>query len=84
MSEEEFELIDQLYFIKNFDQLRQEMQIDELNLRELIYLLSQKKWLKCLLNEREIEILNRDFFIEQYKNLSFNATKEGLKAHHNI
>ncbi len=84
MNEEEFELIDELYFIKNFNQLRKDTLINEQNLIDLIFSLVQKKWVKCLENENEIEIPNMDFFIQHLKSLSFNVSKEGLKAHHNM
>ena len=81
MSDQEFDVLDELYFLTSFRELSNQVSIDEENLKMVLKSLFEKGWVKCYKN-RDEEVLNQDvnldIFFDQYNYL---ATKSGLFAH---
>lgn len=81
MSDAEFDVLDQLYFVTRLDQIQEEVEIIQEELIQVLESLHQKGWIKILetvddeLSTDKIDLKNQ---AEQY---FFLATKEGLLAH---
>ncbi len=84
MTDFEYNLLDELYFIKTFDELQKLADYNEIDLLTEIWNLVEKKWVKILDKlDNELE-LNKQFYKEHHKSLRFNITKQGLLAHNQI
>jgi len=82
MSNEEFELLDELYFIQPFDLIQNSLGWDEDKLKDFLLILINKKWIKCFFaSTKEIVIDEELDFLKDYKEYFYLATKEGLMAH---
>ncbi len=81
MTDEEFDLLDELYFVKYFDELLIVLAWDEEKLKNALYSLLEKKWIKVFINQDEIEVTNQDEFLSGYADYQYIATKNGLLAH---
>ncbi|WP_421871961.1 transporter [Marinoscillum sp.] len=81
MSDAEFDVLDQLYFVTQMKQIQEETSISSSELIPVLERLHQKGWIKIMetvdeeVSEKEIDLKNR---AQQYFYL---ATKEGLLAH---
>ncbi len=84
MTDLEFDLLDELYFIKSIEELTKTLKINELNITNIIWELIEKKWVKVLdLQDNEL-ILNKEVYLERCKLVRFNVTKQGLLTHNQI
>jgi len=79
MTDLEFEVLDELYFVISFEDLAKKVELEPDILRETLIGLHNKKWIKALISHDE-EILAPDIqnHCEQYFYL---ATKLGLLEH---
>ena len=81
MTEKEFELIDELYFLISFEQLQGLLDWEERELAALLEDIFKKGWLRCYnhageqLSDELIDIPS------SYMKYNYLATKAGLKAH---
>ncbi len=81
MTDLEFDVLDELYFVQKYDYLKQELQLNDDNLVEVLNSLYNKEWIKCFINHSE-EIVNGQADIKSnYKHYLYLATKKGLLAH---
>lgn len=81
MTDLEFDILDELYFLVNFENLTSELGIEEKVLvNELINLVG-KGWVKVYEGENELEVSELDFLHKNYKNYNYLASKSGLLAH---
>ena len=81
MSEEEFDVLDQLYFVTSYADLKDNFNYDNEILLDLLLSIASKGWLKCFENpdveiEAEEHTLRRNYLKYQYL-----ASKQGLLAH---
>lgn len=81
MTDLEFDVLDELYFVIAFQDLRSNLSIDEMELREVLYSMMEKGWVKCMRSFTEEATPHRDDFIRNYHNYQYLATKAGLLAH---
>jgi hypothetical protein len=81
VTDEDFDLIDSLYFISSFDAIKAELRWQEAVLKERLHQLIIKGWVKCLEIGSDIEIEDINNFDLHYKNYNYLVTKEGLFAH---
>lgn len=81
VTDEEFEIIDSLYFIISFEDLKSELTWEEIVLKDKLLKLIKKGWVKCLKKGSDEEIEDLRDFEFQYKNYNYLATKEGLLTH---
>jgi hypothetical protein len=80
MTEDEFDLLDELYFVHPFNYLTDTLGWEDDRLISTLESLYQKSYIKCL-KEPDDEIFEvRDFNV-QLKDMYFLATKKGLMAH---
>ena len=81
MTEEEFEVLDELYFVTHYEELQLSLNLDTEPLRSLIISLWDKGWLRCYLGvDNELDGDTVDFE-NQFNKYHYLASKEGLLAH---
>ncbi|RLD20555.1 MAG: hypothetical protein DRI71_10210 [Bacteroidetes bacterium] len=81
MSDEEFEVIDHLYFVTSYEDLKDLSNMGNAELLEVLISLITKGWVKCFSGpDNEIRIAEVDLQMNYYK-YEYLATKQGLLAH---
>ncbi|MDA0314334.1 MAG: hypothetical protein O2829_02375 [Bacteroidetes bacterium] len=83
MSDEEFDLLDELYFVQPYSVLQEALGWEDSQLLDTLILLKNKGWIKCFsAPDREcFDLINLH---EVGKELLYLATKKGLMAHNTI
>ncbi|HXA02137.1 MAG TPA: hypothetical protein VNW99_09120 [Cytophagaceae bacterium] len=81
MTDPEFDIMDELYFISPFEELKKNLSIEESELVNALHALIQKGWVKCLEKETDDELEVADNFKAEFKKYNYLATKAGLLAH---
>ncbi len=81
MSDLEFDVLDELYFIQSYDSLLKAIDLEESVLRSILGKLLNKGWIRCYRSASdEIPIDEIDLQTEYMKYL-YLASKSGLLAH---
>ena len=81
MTDQEFDLMDELYFVKTFTELTDVKHIKHQTIIETLKQLLEQHWVK-ILDENDNEIgYNATSFAKNINNYHFIATKAGLLAH---
>ena len=81
MTEEEFEVLDELYFVTHYKELQLSLDLDAESLKSLIISLWNKGWLRCYQGvDNELDRDTVDFE-NQFNKYHYLASKEGLLAH---
>ena len=84
MSDLEFDLLDELYFVTPYSELLKQTRLTESELLEGLQILFLKGWVKCFtsvseeLDGDQVDLPNR------FKDYYYLASKEGLLAHNRI
>ncbi|MDF9799816.1 uncharacterized protein YicC (UPF0701 family) [Catalinimonas alkaloidigena] len=81
MTDIEFDVLDELYFVIGFNQLQQELDIGEDTLKETLRALLNKGWIKCFLSVGGEAVQGEIDFDNKYKKYYYLASKTGLLAH---
>jgi hypothetical protein len=81
MTDTEFDILDELYFLKSFAELNRVLKIPEIVLKEELENLYQKGWLKCYESAIKEPISGEPDFQANYQKYYYLATKAGLLAH---
>lgn len=83
MTDAEFDILDELYFVTSFAELRKQLHLPDAELTAGLGQLAEKGYVKCLFPDPDSEIaFDLTAFRADYANYYFLATKEGL-LHHN-
>ena len=81
MTDEEFEVLDELYFVTHYKELQLSLDLDAESLKSLIISLWNKGWLRCYQGvDNELDRDTVDFE-NQFNKYHYLASKEGLMAH---
>ena len=81
MTELEYEILDELYFVISFQDLKQRLSLEEAELKSALSSLLQQDYINCFGNiSDEIPPAQLDFE-NNYRNYHYLASKEGLFAH---
>jgi hypothetical protein len=80
MSDAEFDLLDELYFVQSYEHLRETLQWEDGKLLETLHSLYLEGMVKCL-SEPDRERFDQVDVFSEGKKLLFLATKKGLMAH---
>lgn len=80
MSDAEFDLLDELYFVQPFSFLQETLAWETPLLLDTLTSLYEKEFIKCLTSPDEERFDRVDIFTEG-KSLYYLATKKGLMAH---
>ena len=84
MTDEEYEIIDQLYFVVGYAELAGTATLQPVVIRQVLWDIIEKGWVKCL-SGPETEIWpDEDEFARNYSNYYYLATKKGLFKHNEI
>lgn len=81
MTNEEFDLLDELYFVQPYDFLKEELEWADEEIFETLKSLQEKGWIKCFkamdeeVFEGELDLKNN------YRSYFYLASKKGLMAH---
>ena len=80
MSDEEFDVLDELYFVQTFAFLQETLAWEDKHLLDTLTSLVEKGWVKCF-TEPDQECFETINLREVGKDLLYLATKKGLMAH---
>lgn len=80
MSDDEFDLLDELYFLQSYEYLKSELNWDDERLMFNLQQLAQKGWIKCYVRPEE-EIFEDPKIKTRGRDLFYLATKQGLLKH---
>ncbi|MBB6458984.1 helix-turn-helix domain-containing protein [Flammeovirga kamogawensis] len=81
MTEIQYKILDELYFVTSFSSLKEEVNIDTATLGIELKTLIQKEWVRCFSSPSdEIEIAIKDFDTN-FTSYHYLASKKGLFAH---
>jgi hypothetical protein len=80
MSDAEFDLLDELYFVQPYEYLKESLGWGDEHLLETLDLLYKAGMIKCLAEPDRERFDQVDIFSEG-RNLMYLATKKGLMAH---
>ena len=81
MSEQEFLVLDELYFLQSFQELHEQSGLAEEELKKVLEGMLAKGWVKCLRSREGEEPVEVAEFQQKYNDLLYLATKAGLLAH---
>jgi hypothetical protein len=81
MSDQEFDILDELYFVTSFETVRSALNMDEMELKETLQALIGKGWVKCF-HPGSMEVVTEALdYDDKFRSYHYLATKEGLLAH---
>lgn len=81
MSEEEYDIMDQLYFVTSFEDVKEQSGLDNAVISSVLWDFITRGWVKCFDGpEKEVEVGNEDFRTN-FENYHYLASKQGLLAH---
>ena len=81
MSDLEYDLLDELYFVQSYKDLSSKLQWDDKILRDTIESLLEKDWIRCYATPIR-ELFGDDIDLAtQYHTYFYQASKPGLLAH---
>jgi hypothetical protein len=81
MTDLEFEILDELYFVQSYEGILASTKLKETDIQKTLYSLLEKGWIKCCYPiEREIPF-QPEKFEDSFRNYYYIATKAGLLAH---
>ncbi len=81
MTDQQFEVVDELYFITNYDDLKTAVPYSDHQIRDILMQLWDKGWIKCYRTASE-ELFGQDIDIPtNWKQYYYLASKLGLLMH---
>lgn len=83
MSDQEFDLLDELYFVQSYSTLQEALGWEDSQLLDTLTLLVGKGWIKCF-SAPDQECFEDIDLHEVGKELLYLATKKGLMAHNTL
>jgi len=81
MTDKEFDILDELYFLQSYRVLRNLIKMPEEDLRDELMSLFLKGWIRCYKNPEEEIDFDASRFKMEYQKYYYLASKEGLLAH---
>ena len=81
MTDLEFDILDELYFVTSFHELEKSTDKGEAEILFVLKTLLEKGWIKCFKDVTEEITATEKDFSNNYKNYQYLATKAGLLAH---
>lgn len=83
MSDTEFELMDELYFVQHYSYLKETLNWEDERILDALKSLHSQGLIKCLRSPDE-EIFGKVNFKEEGLSLFYLATKKGLMVHNTV
>lgn len=81
MSEAEFDVLDELYFVQPYQHLLAELEMEDAELKSVLMSLIDKGWVKFFLSMEEEALSDELQMDTKYREYFYLATKAGLMAH---
>jgi len=81
MSDEEFDVMDELYFVQPFSYLTETLAMETEQLKQVLRSLLQKGYIKCFFNMNDEVFEEQLNFESDFENYHYLASKKGLLAH---
>jgi hypothetical protein len=79
MEEAEFDLLDELYFVTSYDELKANVDMTEDEIRDTLVRLTSKEWVRVYKDADEE--LDEFDLITNFRSYFYLASKKGLLAH---
>ena len=81
MNEAEYDIMDQLYFVTSFADVKEQTRLDDTIISTILWSLINRGWVKCFDGpENEVEVCEDDFRTN-FTKYHYLASKQGLLAH---
>jgi len=81
MSDNEFDVMDQLYFVTSYNELKEVSGLEDKLIEAILWGFIKNDWVKCL-KDPEVEVeVDEVAFEKNYTNYYYLASKAGLLAH---
>ena len=84
MSDEEFDVMDELYFVQPFSYLTETLSMEARELKQVLQSLLQKGYIKCFFNMNDEVFEDELNFEEDFDKYHYLASKKGLLAHNGL
>jgi hypothetical protein len=84
MTDLEYDVLDELYFVIHFEDLLKQTQLDETILKKTLQSLCEKNWVRCFVDLAEEVPAHWSKIEAQCDQYFYLATKEGLMAHNRM
>jgi len=81
MTDKEFDVLDELYFVTSFTDLLGSTGMQEQELQKCLVGLFEKEWIKCFKTVSEEESRQQTDLQHKYRDYYYLASKKGLLAH---
>ena len=81
MTEIEFDVLDELYFLQTYEYLIKTLKLDDTSLKETLLVLLERGWVKCYSTPNDETEFDSSAFEKEYWNYHYLASKAGLLAH---
>jgi len=81
MTDQEFDVLDELYFVYSFEHVKNELEWETESLKIVLKILVEKGWVKCFKNVHEELPKEEVEFDSNYDLYFYLASKAGLFAH---
>lgn len=81
MNDQEFQVLDELYFIQSFQELLALTDLNEGQLKTILEEMLAKGWIKSMKTREGEEPASKEDFLQHYASYLYLATKAGLLAH---
>lgn len=81
MTDKEFDLLDELYFLVSYDALQESVNLTDPEIKATLNQLLEKGWVRCFINPNDELDHDEIRYQKEYKNYYYLASKEGLLAH---
>ena len=82
MTDLEYDVLDELYFVISFSQLQDSLELEKYELKNVLQALLRKDWIKCFSSQTHELNSDETDFSTHYADYLYLATKAGLLAHH--
>jgi hypothetical protein len=83
MSDDEYDLLDELYFVQSFAYLKEALDWEDEKLLVTLQRLFDKEWIRCYVTPDE-EIFEKTSLRTSGKDYFYLATKKGLLSHNTL
>lgn len=81
MTDNEFDILDELYFVQSYNDLKKALGWDDKQLVDTLEGLVKKGWVKCFDGTDSEEVVEQPQLADHYSNYRYLATKAGLLKH---
>ncbi len=82
MTDLEYDVLDELYFVVSFTELQATLDLEADELKNVLQTLLRRDWVKCLSSQTDELSESEVNFEQNHRDYFYLATKSGLLSHH--